>query len=590
LDIYQKGEEEMVRIKPEIILIILLSATLVPAFTYANETPHRTASIEQIVGYNWYHWPNTETDACIIWLGGGKTTPTYVTVNPYSLESLNTMRFIEDLSDHYGILALSKGEIQYAVDSRLVSKICKSVREFGYKYVFVVGYSTGGMALAYELTFPGDYESGPDAGVIISSMLDWQEMVERHKTARGIDLYTSAQHSERVRRSVLLMYGEDAWFWGQGEKFFKHLPEEGWMNDHYFQKDWRLIQGVEHEVFTLEADGSYDSKPVAIIINFFERVRASTFNTENITKKILDSANGSSNNLQTIQVLYSSKIRSYRIFQINLTTPIEENPTWVAIFDLDSNRFQKMIRTNLLVKNQYIINAISVTNQSIINLIVALIGYKEEFQLLGISKTMDMNVEQNPQLIIMTEIQGLNIKIDETTFQTNKTGIIQVHLESGNHTIDVPEIVSISDVERLNLVSIDNKKNNNPKKIYFDEDREITVRYQTQYHLSLLSEYGTISGEGWYDENSTAKITLNVNLGKPVHGGLGILAFDGWSDNIESKNLNHEVYMNEPKVIETRWTFKITDYPIWIFTFVSALISVLTFLIYIVTFRRGRIS
>ena len=582
----------MIKIKPEIILIIILSITLVPAFTYADEIPHRTASIEQIAGYNWYHWSNPETDACILWLGGGKTTPTYVTINPYSLESLNTMRFIEDLSEHYGILALSKGEIQYTVDSGLVSKICKSIREFDYKYVFVIGYSTGGMALAYELTILGDHELGPDAGVIMSSMLDWQEMVERHQTARGIDLYTSAQHSERVRRSVLLMYGEEAWFWGQGENFYKNLPEEGWMNDHYFQKEWRLIPDVEHEVFTLEADGSYDSKPVAIIINFFEKVKASNFNTEKLIQKILAVSNHeSSENQHAIQVLYPNKIRSYRIYQINLTiTSIETNPTWIAIFDLDSTRFQKIIQTNLMVKNQYSIIGISVTNQSIRNFIIALIGDIEDFQLLGISKTMNIYVEHNPLLIITTEIPGLDIKIDETTFQTNETGIIQVNLESGNHTVEVPKNVSISDIERLNLVSIDNQIKNNSKNIYLRKDRKITVRYQTQYHLSLHSEYGTIDGGGWYDENSTAKITLYINQDEPVHKGLGILTFDGWSDNFESKNLNHEVYMNEPKKIEARWTIKTTDSPLWLFAFASALISVITILIYIMTIRKSRMS
>jgi hypothetical protein len=580
----------MVRIKPEIILIIILSITLVPAFTYANEIPHRTASIEQIAGYNWYHWSNSETDSCIIWLGGGKTTPTYVTVNPYSLESLNTMRFIEDLSEHYGILALSKGEIQYAVDSGLISKICRSTREFGYKYVFVIGYSTGGMALAYELTIPSGYELGPDAGVIMSSMLDWQEMVERHKTARGIDLYTSAQHSGRVRRSVLLMSGEEAWFWGQGEKFYKNLPEEGWINDDYFQKEWRLMPGVEHEVFTLEADGSYDSKPVAIIINFFERVRASGLNTEDLIREISVSTSESSNNEQTIQVYYPSKIRSYKIFQINLTTPsIDVDPTWVAIFDLDSNSFQKIMQTNLLIKNQYSINGVSVTNQSIRNFIIALISYNEDLQLLGTSKTMEINVEHKPLLKITTEIQGLNIKIDEKTFQTDETGIIKIHLESGNHTIETPKIVSISDLERLNLLSIDNRIHNNSMEIYLEKDSEMTVRYQIQYRLSLLSEYGTVSGGGWYDENSTVKIALDVDMGEPVHGGLGILAFDGWSDNHESKNLNHEVYMDEPKKIEARWIFKTADSPIWIFAFASAFLSVITFLVYIMTLRRARI-
>ena len=582
----------MTRIKNEIILIAILSFTLTPTFTYADETPHRAASIEQIAGYTWYHWPNSETDACIVWLGGGKTTPTYVTINPYSLESLNTMRFIEDLSDHYGILALSKGEIQYTVGSGLVSKICKTVREYGYEYVFVVGYSTGGMALAYELAFPGGYELGPNAGVIMSSMLDWQEMVERHKTARGIDLYTSAQHSGRVRRSVLLMYGEEAWFWGQGEKFYKNLPNEGWINDNYFQKEWRLMSGVEHEVFTLEADGSYDSKPVAIILNFFERVRASDFNTENLIQKILSvSSSESSDNKYAIQVVHPDKIRSYRIFQINLTaSSIEEDPTWIAIFNLDSNKFQKMIQTNLIAKNQYSINVVSVTNQSIQNLIVALISYTEDFQLFRISKTMAIKVEHNPLLIIVTEIPKLDVKIDDTTFQTNETGIIQTNLESGNHTIEFPKTVSNSDVERLNLVSIDNKIKNNSIEIYLEKDREITARYQTQYELSLHSEYGIIQGGGWYDENSTAIISLNINLGEPVHGGLGILVFDGWSDNLESKNLNHEIYMDEPKKIEARWTFKTNDSPLWIYAFTSAFISVITFLIYIMTFRKSRIS
>ena len=582
----------MTRLKKEIILIAILFFTLTPTLTYADETPHRTASIEQIAGYNWYHWPKPETDACIVWLGGGKTTPTYVTVNPYSLESLNTMRFIEDLSNHYGIVALSKGEIQYTVDSGLVSKMCKSIREYGYEYVFVVGYSTGGMALAYELTFPGDYKSGPDAGVIMSSMLDWQEMVERHKTARGIDLYTSAQHSERVKQSVLLIYGEEAWFWGQGEKFYNNLPKEGWINDNYFQKEWKLMSGVEHEVFTLEADGSYDSKPVAIIVNFFERVKASNFNTENLIQKILSvSSSESSNNKYAIQALYPDKIRSYRIYQINLTAAsTEEDPTWIAIFDLDTNKFQKKIHTNLIAKNQYSINVVSVTNQSIKNLIIVLIGYTEDFQLFGISKTMQIKVEHNPLLIIMTEIPRLDLKIDDATFQTNETGIIQINLDPGNHTIEFPKTVSNSDVERLNLVSIDNKIKNNSMEIYLEKDREITARYQTQYALSVHSEYGIIQGGGWYDENSTAKIRLNINLGELIHEGLGIFIFDGWSDNLESKNLNHEVYMDKPKKIEARWTFNTNDSPLWIFAFTSAFISVITFLIYIMTLRKSRIS
>lgn len=77
---------------------IMLITVSMPLYLATTETPHRIATAEKIAGYSWYHWPRPEADSCVVWLGGGQFTTTYVTVNPYRLESLNTMRFIQDLS------------------------------------------------------------------------------------------------------------------------------------------------------------------------------------------------------------------------------------------------------------------------------------------------------------------------------------------------------------------------------------------------------------------------------------------------------------------------------------------------------------
>ncbi len=577
----------MVRL--EVVLTLTIIMILLPFNAATAETPHREASIEKIVGYSWYYWPKPESDSCILWLGGGQTLPSYVTVNPYRLESLNTMRFIDDLSRRYGMLALSEGEITYGTDSKLVSKICAWIRDAGYKFAFVVGYSTGGNALAYELTIPEQNEVGPDGAIVISSMLNWEQMFEQHTTSSGIELYMSAHNAGNVRSSILLMYGDVAWFWHQGEEYYRNLPNEGWTGKHWFLKDWRLLKGVEHEVFTLETDGSYDTKPLAIAIDFMERVRASSLKSmEGLVPEALLPASTNKTGMNNIQTSYPANVRAYEPFQINVTiSNIEAGGLGkVALYDEDMQSFVTVAEGNSDNATQYSLPVVCVMNQSVRWLVaVAITGRDDPGRILGVSAPMQISVEDRPLLKVQTGVASLSFKIDGEAYNTDNDGILEVFLERGNHTIELPQTVQISQNERLLFISTLGGIGNNTIELSLDKDFSIDARYKTQYLLTVDSEYGTPQGGGWYDANSTAIVAVNTSLQKPSDAEEN-LVFNGWSDEANSRNLLHRVYMDSPKMITANWTHRslmqvVDSAPVWPFEVASVVLSIATVIIYL---------
>ena len=585
----------MVRL--EVVLILTILMTLLPFDAVTAETPHRQASIEKIAGYSWYYWSKPESDSCILWLGGGQTLPTYVTVNPYRLESLNTMRFVDDLSRRYSMLALSEGEVTYRTDSKLVSKICTWIRDAGYKFAFVVGYSTGGNALAYELTVPGQNEVGPDGAIVISSMLNWEQMFEQHKTSSGIELYMSAHSAGNVQRSMLLMYGDAAWFWRQGEEYYTNLPKEGWAGKHWFLKDWRLMKGVEHEVFTLETDGSYDTKPLAIAIDFMERVRASNLKTlEGLVTEALRPAATNKTGMNSIQTSYPANTRAYEPFQINVTISNTEEGGLgkVVLYDQDMQSFMTLAEGKPDNATQYSLPVVCVTNQSVRRLVVAAIRDRDDpVRILGVSTSMRISVEDRPLLKVQTGVPSLSFRIDGKAHNTDNDGSLEVFLERGNHTIELPQTVQISQNERLLLISALGGIGSNTIELSLDKDFSIDARYKTQYLLTVDSEYGTIQGVGWYDANSTAIVAVNASLQKPFDAEENLVVFNGWSDEANSSNLRHQVYMNSPKMITAKWAHRplmqIFDLaPVWPFAVASVLLSIATVIICLFSLRGSK--
>ena len=247
-----------------------------PNRSIASPIPAEPARV-RIGDSEWYYWGRPGSGVCLIWLGGGHAMSYYITVNPYELESFGTMRLIADLASLYSVLAPAaegprRGDRAHwsgpALRYSPGGSQLRAVREWalgeGHGAAFLIGYSTGGVAAAYEVA-SADPEgwAAPNGAVIISAPLGG--------VSRGI--LASIPDSRSVRANALLLYGRvyGDELWPQGLRFFEGIPDGGIRGAWAQRKAWRLFEGSGHEVWFPEGDGvRYDRGPFSLIAGFIE--------------------------------------------------------------------------------------------------------------------------------------------------------------------------------------------------------------------------------------------------------------------------------------------------------------------------------
>nr|AIF15998.1 hypothetical protein [uncultured marine thaumarchaeote KM3_72_A09] len=75
--------------------------------------------------------------------------------------------------------------------------------------------------------------------------------------------------------------------------------------------------------------------------------------------------------------------------------------------------------------------------------------------------------------------------------------------------------------------------------------------WKTQFLVTVTSPYGKVDGAGWYDESSTATITM---LGRTIdHGNATRRVFVAWHGDIEAMDTPYSFSIRDPKVIQTSW-------------------------------------
>ena len=110
-------------------------------------------------------------------------------------------------------------------------------------------------------------------------------------------------------------------------------------------------------------------------------------------------------------------------------------------------------------------------------------------------------------------------------------------------------------------------------------DSPFTVRanWQTEHLLSVESEYGEPEGAGWYDEGSTATISV------PAYEGLIIRhAFNGWSGDLNGAEPAVTLVVNAPLAVKANWR---TDYT-QLYLIIAGIIGIIA--IIVVVSRIGR--
>ena len=119
-----------------------------------------------------------------------------------------------------------------------------------------------------------------------------------------------------------------------------------------------------------------------------------------------------------------------------------------------------------------------------------------------------------------------------------------------------PTTIDVSSVERLkfsNWVDNGNSTQNVSVSVFVDKPHTITLTYTTQYYLDVQTAQGAVSGSGWYDKGSTAKITELPGNSWPI-----AYTFSGWSIDPPTGNLiktddSWSLVVDRPYTVQATW-------------------------------------
>ena len=169
---------------------------------------------------------------------------------------------------------------------------------------------------------------------------------------------------------------------------------------------------------------------------------------------------------------------------------------------------------------------------------------------------MRIKVADNAKLTLRTPQGNMAVSVDGTDFTTDQTGILVRELKVlTRHSIEAPRNVSIAEGWRAVFRSWNRTDHDNPKTLLIGTDLLLTVEYQDEFRLDVVSDVTQVSGAGWYRAGAVANFSAPLLVPQQGPGGLvGIRwRFTGWSGDIESTANSESVVMDHPyRVVANR--------------------------------------
>jgi len=115
-----------------------------------------------------------------------------------------------------------------------------------------------------------------------------------------------------------------------------------------------------------------------------------------------------------------------------------------------------------------------------------------------------------------------------------------------------------------------------------DSGSSYTFVYETEYYLTVVSEYGSRKGEGWYRTGATATFSVDSR----VAGSVGVqYVFERWSGDSTSSLPQATIVMDGPKRVTAVWIADYTQFYL-VVTIVAASAAILAVIPIVASRRR----
>lgn len=144
-----------------------------------------------------------------------------------------------------------------------------------------------------------------------------------------------------------------------------------------------------------------------------------------------------------------------------------------------------------------------------------------------------------------------SLVVDGTNYATTQLPLSFTWIQGSSHILHVPsEVIQVSEDTRFVFVGWSDGSKENPRTVTVTKEMRLTALWKKQFLLTIVSEYGSPKGGGWYDEGASAIISI----GTPVEISSGTRAvFRGWAGDVSSSETTITIVMNSPKKVTALW-------------------------------------
>lgn len=156
-------------------------------------------------------------------------------------------------------------------------------------------------------------------------------------------------------------------------------------------------------------------------------------------------------------------------------------------------------------------------------------------------------------LTVQTPYSGITVKIDGSWYATKPDGSYQKYVSPGFHSVEVPASVSLASWTQGLFVQWNDGNSSNIRNIFVDSDLTMTAEYVTQYYLTVHtnpSYIGDTTGQGWYDNGTTAIATCNSTAYEYTSNRY---VFANWTGDAFGTSTTLEIFMNSPKTVTANY-------------------------------------
>jgi len=141
--------------------------------------------------------------------------------------------------------------------------------------------------------------------------------------------------------------------------------------------------------------------------------------------------------------------------------------------------------------------------------------------------------------------------VNGTRYEPDSNNEITVGVLPGTQQINVTKTQSLGNGTRRVFVRWSDGNMSNPRTITVQSDLSFSAEYKNQYYITVNANTGSASGEGWYDESSTANIVAITPCNEVQQKSRAV--FTQWSGDSAASASSLSVIVDKPYSFTAQW-------------------------------------